>query len=95
MILYPEAQKKAQMELDAVVGPDRLPSFNDRASLPYLNALVKEILRWQNVAPFGLPHHTTEDIEYRGYFIPKGTLLLPQIWFVITSAGVAKSSISL
>ena len=80
MVLYPDVQKRAQAELDAVVGPDRLPSWEDRNSLPYLNALIKEVLRWQNVAPFGFPHYTTEDIEYRGYFIPKGTLLFPQIW---------------
>ena len=46
MALYPEAQKKAQAEIDAVVGPDRLPNFEDRPSLPYINAVVKESMRW-------------------------------------------------
>ncbi|RPD62674.1 cytochrome P450 [Lentinus tigrinus ALCF2SS1-7] len=80
MSLYPEAQKKAQAELDIVVGPDRLPDHSDKAALPYVNALLKETLRWQNVVPMSLPHYTTEDIEYRGYFIPKGTILSPQTW---------------
>lgn len=51
MTLYPDVQKKAQAEIDAVVGPDRLPSFSDRASLPYIEALAKEILRWNAVLP--------------------------------------------
>ncbi|KAI0755203.1 CyP450 monooxygenase [Daedaleopsis nitida] len=80
MALHPDAQKAAQAELDAVVGPDRLPDHSDRATLPYLNALVKECLRWQNVLPVGLPHLTTEDLEYKGYFIPRGSVLIPNTW---------------
>ena len=53
MALYPEVQKKAQAEIDAVVGPDRLPGFEDRPSLPYINAVVKELMRWNLVAPLG------------------------------------------
>ena len=52
MALYPEAQKKAQAEIDAVVGPNRLP---DRPSLPYINAVVKETTRWNLVIPLGRP----------------------------------------
>lgn len=46
MCMFPEAQKKAQAELDAIVGNDRLPMAADRPSLPYLNALMKEVVRW-------------------------------------------------
>ena len=53
MALYPEAQKRAQEELDKVIG-NRLPEFNDRPNLPYINAMVKESLRWQLVAPLGI-----------------------------------------
>lgn len=55
MAKYPDAQKKAhdQAELDAVIGRQRLPEFNDRSSLPYVNAVIKEALRWQLVAPLG------------------------------------------
>jgi cytochrome P450 len=55
MALYPEVQKKAQAEIDAVVGPDRLPDFHDRPSLPYINAIVKESSRWNLVAPLSMP----------------------------------------
>ncbi|KAF9497559.1 cytochrome P450 [Pleurotus eryngii] len=80
MTLYPEVQKKAQAELDAVVGPNRLPTFQDRPNLPYMNAVALEALRWHSVAPTSVPHRTTEDQFYKGYFIPKGTLFLTNIW---------------
>jgi cytochrome P450 len=51
MILYPEVAQKARAEIDAVVGQDRLPSFADRERLPYINALVLEVMRWHSVAP--------------------------------------------
>ena len=53
MALYPEVQKKAQMEIDAVTGNNRLPNFSDRDALPYTNAIVKEAMRWQPVTPLG------------------------------------------
>lgn len=53
MAMFPEVQKKAQAELDAVIGCERLPDFNDCDSLPYINAVVKETLRWQPVLPVG------------------------------------------
>ena len=53
MVLFPEVQAKAQAELDAAVGNERLPCFNDRDSLPYINAVCKEVLRWHTVAPLG------------------------------------------
>ena len=53
MILYPDVAKKAQAELDAVVGQDRLPNFADRERLPYINALVLEVIRWHSVVPNG------------------------------------------
>ena len=53
MALHPEVAKKAQAEIDAVVGNDRLPTFEDRADLPYVDALSKEVLRWNAVTPTG------------------------------------------
>ncbi|KAI0767315.1 cytochrome P450 [Fomes fomentarius] len=80
MSLYPAVLRKAQAELDTVVGRDRLPDFSDRPQLVYVNAIIKEALRWQNVIPLGVPHRLTQDDEFNGYFIPKGTLILPNIW---------------
>ena len=80
MAMHPAVQQKAQEELDRVVGGDRLPDFDDRNSLPYVNALLKEVLRWHIVLPLGVPHRATADDEYNGYFIPKGTIVFSNIW---------------
>ena len=72
--------KKAHEELDAVVGRDRLPDFSDRSSLVYVNAIITESLRYHNVLPLGAPHRTIDDDEFRGYYIPAGTVILPNIW---------------
>lgn len=53
MVLHPNVQARAQAELDSVIGPGRLPDYNDRPLLPYINAIVKEVLRWNPVAPLG------------------------------------------
>lgn len=61
MVLYPEVQRKAQEELDRVVGPNRLPDFSDYDSLPYINAMAKETMRWHQVGPLGRVETTTLD----------------------------------
>ncbi|KAJ5334140.1 uncharacterized protein N7506_007923 [Penicillium brevicompactum] len=80
MMLHPNVQQKAQAELDQVLGPNVFPSVEDRDKLPYINAIVTEALRWHTVAPLGLPHKTDQDDIVDGYLIPKGALLLPNIW---------------
>ncbi|EWG52463.1 hypothetical protein FVEG_11206 [Fusarium verticillioides 7600] len=81
LILYPDVQKKAQEEIDGVIGNERLPNCSDWTILPYANAVVKEILRWNPVVPMGLPHTSTEDDVFEGYFIPKDALIMPNIWY--------------
>lgn len=80
MAMHPEAQKKAQEELDRVVGSDRLPEFEDRSSLPYLSALLKEVLRWHPVTPIGVPHRAVADDEYNSWYIPAGTIVTVNVW---------------
>ena len=86
MSLHPEVVEKAQAELMSVVGPSRLPDHSDRCDLPYVVAIVKECLRWQNAVPLGIPHSVVEDDEYDGYFIPAGTVVLPNAWQVLLSS---------
>ncbi|QLI73086.1 Multifunctional cytochrome P450 monooxygenase af510 [Metarhizium brunneum] len=81
MIMFPEVQRKAQEEIDLVIGNERLPSFKDQEKLPYIDSIVKEVLRWFPVAPMGSAHETTEDITYSGYLIPKGAILSPAVWW--------------
>ncbi|KAF6755368.1 cytochrome P450 98A3, partial [Ephemerocybe angulata] len=83
-----DAQKRAQEELDEVVGPDRLPDFNDRPRLVYVNALIMEIMRMHQQLPIGLPHTSTEDDIYDGYFIPKGTLVFGNSWHILHDPNV-------
>lgn len=78
--LSPEVLRKAHAELDVVVGPHRLPDFGDRESLVYINAIIKEALRWHTVLPIGIPHAIVADDEYHGYFIPSGTMLIANTW---------------
>ncbi|KAF7341645.1 Cytochrome P450 2B19 [Mycena sanguinolenta] len=83
-ILYPEWIPRAQKEIDTIVGEDRLPSFKDRPHLPYVEAIVRETLRWRPAARFGVPHQSTADdvVEYKGkeYFIPKGSIIFAVSW---------------
>ena len=51
MTLFPDIQKRAQAEIDIVVGDGRLPSFEDRERLPFVEAIVKEVLRWRPPVP--------------------------------------------
>ena len=76
MSLYPDVQKKAQEELDRVVGPNRLPDFDDYEKLTYIRAVSLECMRWMPVTPMGVPHTVIRDDEYRGFFIHKGTTII-------------------
>lgn len=68
MTAYPEVQEKAHAEITRVIGTDRLPTYSDRSSLPYVEAVYKEVLRWHPIVPIGLPHRldAKADDEYRG-----------------------------
>jgi len=76
---YPEVQIKMRQELDDVVGTSRPPSLNDRSSLPYCEAVVTEVLRCGNIAPLSLQHSCRQDVAYRGFIIPKGAIIVPNL----------------
>ncbi|KAJ6490070.1 cytochrome P450, partial [Mycena sanguinolenta] len=85
-ILYPEWIPLPQREIDAIVGEDRLPSFKDRPHLPYVEAIVRETLRWRPAVRLGVPHQSIADdvVEYKGkeYFIPKGSIIFAVTWVI-------------
>lgn len=68
MVTHPEVQEKAQEEIDSLV--DGLPSYEDAESLPYVQAMIKEIHRHYVVAPLNAPHAATGDIEVSCLFVP-------------------------
>ena len=76
MALHPEAQKREQEERGAVMMFERLPQYTDRPSLQYVNAIVKETLRWHSVGPLGIPRNSTNENKYRGWRIRR----VPPCW---------------
>ncbi|KAJ4396738.1 hypothetical protein N0V93_000959 [Gnomoniopsis smithogilvyi] len=80
MITNPDAQRKAQEEIDRLTSGNRLPVAADRESLVFVDAIVKETLRWGPVAPMALPHTSTEDDVWEGYLIPKDAIIMANVW---------------
>ncbi|RDB19701.1 hypothetical protein Hypma_013169 [Hypsizygus marmoreus] len=82
MALNPDRQKLAQAEINKIIGTERLPGISDRPNLPYIEATIKEVMRWHPVLPLSIARMSTKDDIYNGYFIPKGTIVIPNVWAV-------------
>ena len=80
MTFNPQVVKMAQEELDRIVGPNRLPTWEDEKDLPYVRAVIKENLRIRPPNKFGMHHATSEDDWYNGMFIPKGSVVILNWW---------------
>ncbi|KAG1883455.1 cytochrome P450 [Suillus subluteus] len=80
MVLFPEVQMKAHALIDAVVGTSRLPTFEDRSSLQYIDAILRETLRWHPILPLSVSHASVDSDVYGGYYIPKGAIIVPNVW---------------
>jgi len=80
MVKNPRLWKNAQAAIDTIVGIDRLPEFGDRSSLPYVEAILRETLRWQPPVPLGFPHATRTSDIYNGFYIPKGACVVGNVW---------------
>ncbi|KAJ3735303.1 cytochrome P450 [Lentinula guzmanii] len=83
MLMNPEIQRKAHEQLEQVLGPGDLPSFSDELSLPYITAIAQEALRHNPVTPLAFPHALTQDDIYEGYFLPKGSIIMPNVWTIL------------
>lgn len=83
MLLFPEAQRECQAELDALCGDNRWPEFDDLPNLPSIRACIKETLRWMPAGIIGaIPHSLTEDTEYMGYHLPAGAGITVNTWSI-------------
>ena len=81
MVLHPEIQARAQAEVDAIcLAHGRMPQIADRSSLTYVDAIIKEVWRWNPSVPLGLPHMANADDVYRGWKVEKGTVVWANIW---------------
>jgi cytochrome P450 len=83
MALHPEVQKKAQRSLDRILCGERLPDFGDFARAPYVAAVVNEVFRWHPVTPFAVYHVSSQDDSYNSYYIPKGSIIIPNAWAML------------
>ncbi|KAH6919340.1 cytochrome P450 98A3 [Coprinopsis sp. MPI-PUGE-AT-0042] len=88
LAMHPDVQRRAQEEIDTTIGPYRLPDFDDYERLPYLQALVKEVVRMWPVAPLAVPHAASEDDVYNDYFIPRGTIVMPNSWAIFRDPAI-------
>ncbi|XP_073481189.1 cytochrome P450 2K1-like isoform X2 [Aquarana catesbeiana] len=82
MMKYPEIQKNVQDEIDKVIGL-AVPQIEHRKKMPYTDAVIHEIQRFSNIIPTNLPHATTQDVTFKGYFLPKGTYVIPLLASVL------------
>ncbi|KAF9457683.1 cytochrome P450 [Collybia nuda] len=88
LMTNPHILKKAQQEIDGVVGYGKLPDFDDEHSLPYITAIIKEALRWRDVVPIAIPHLASVEDEYKGYRIPAGSIVIPNAWAMLHNESV-------
>ncbi|XP_053316446.1 cytochrome P450 2B19-like [Spea bombifrons] len=82
MMKYPDIQRKVQNEIERVIGSAQ-PQAEHRKKMPYTDAVIHEIQRFANIAPANLPHMTTQDVTFKGYFIPKNTQIIPLLTSVL------------
>lgn len=88
MIQFPDVQRKGQEAVDEVLFGDRLPDFSDFGNIPYVDAIVKEVLRWKAVLPLACPHSVMVDDIYNGYLIPAGSTIIPNVWSMLYDESV-------
>uniref|UniRef100_A0A3B4BQ67 Cytochrome P450, family 2, subfamily N, polypeptide 13 n=1 Tax=Pygocentrus nattereri TaxID=42514 RepID=A0A3B4BQ67_PYGNA len=83
LIKHPEIQDKVQEEIDRVIGQTRLPCMADRPNLPYTEAVLHEVQRRGDIVPLNGARMAGKDTTLAGYFIPKGTMLMPILHSVL------------
>ncbi|KAF9072162.1 cytochrome P450 [Rhodocollybia butyracea] len=84
LVLNPDVLRKGQTAVDAAIGKStRLPNFDDEGKIPYVDALIMEGLRWRPIVPLGLPHYTTEEDMYRGYYVPANAIIIGNTWAIL------------
>jgi cytochrome P450 len=88
MIYYPDAFVKARQQVEEVIGKERLPTFSDRASLPYLDCILNETWRWGSPVPLNLPHSVLEEDVYHGKKIRKGSIVIANIWAMLRDESI-------
>lgn len=88
MLHNPEVQEKMLKEIQNVVGFGRLPSIYDKQEMPYCEAVINETLRIGNIVPLSVPHGTSEDVQFKGYTIPRDTVVIANLDSVLMDENI-------
>ncbi|KAF5308977.1 hypothetical protein D9758_018491 [Tetrapyrgos nigripes] len=88
LVQNPDAMRKGQIAVDERTGGARLADFSDFGSIPYVDALLRETLRWIPLTPLSVPHRSVEDDEYNGYYIPGGATVVGNGWAMLHDESV-------
>ncbi|XP_070826389.1 cytochrome P450 2F3-like [Chaetodon trifascialis] len=83
LIRYPKIQERMQQEIDTVIGQERSPCMEDRKSLSFTDAVLHEVQRVMDIVPMSIPHYALQDFSFRGYTIPKDTVIIPLLHSVL------------
>ncbi|XP_039510078.1 cytochrome P450 2A10-like isoform X2 [Pimephales promelas] len=83
LIKHPHIQGQMQREIDRVIGRNRVPTMEDKKSLPFTDAVIHEVQRFLDIVPLNIPHYAMKDITFRGYVIPKDTVIIPMLHSVL------------
>lgn len=88
MLHFPEVREKVYAEMKDKIGTDRTPTIHDKTKLTYLNAVIAETLRLTSIVPLSAPHLCSEEVVIRGYTLPKGTWILPNLDSVLHDTAI-------
>jgi cytochrome P450 len=88
LLKHPEILKRAQDEIDSALALGELPTFNDEDRLPYVTAVSMESYRWRVAVPIAIPHFLIQDDVYKGYMLPKGSVVVPNSWAMLHDEAV-------
>uniref|UniRef100_A0A8C5R0K5 unspecific monooxygenase n=1 Tax=Leptobrachium leishanense TaxID=445787 RepID=A0A8C5R0K5_9ANUR len=90
LLKHPDVEERIHQEIDQVIGRNRAPCIEDRSRMPYTDAAIHEIQRFIDLAPLGVPHKVTQDIEFKDYVIPKDTTIYTLLSSVLQDPTLCK-----
>ena len=75
-------KERVHREIDSVLANGRAPTLEDKQKMPFVEAVLHEVLRFCNIVPLGIFRATSQDAKVNGYTIPKGTMVITNLYSV-------------